>query len=104
MQTVQLLDINIEHPDLAILCAKTNTSPSDLRSAMSPNKEFNYLKVNSLRYWEPSDIEALKQQIAAANQETHEYEFKLHDITDFEVEYDNDRTWPASFSFESHKK
>ena len=92
------------HPDLAILCAKTGTKPEDMRGACSPGKEYNYLKFWHLRDWSESDKQNLIRNISAANAETKEYQFRLVGVCDFEVEYDNDRTWPASFSFESHKK
>ena len=98
------LTIPENHPDLAILCAKTGTLIDDLRGACSPGKEYNYLKVHTIQYWSEGQKQVLARKIDEANAETKEYQFKLNHTCDFEVEFDNDRTWPASFSFESHKK
>lgn len=98
------LTVPNNHPDLQVLCKHTNTDPSDLRGAGRPGVESNYLKVHSLNYWSEQSKEQLKSQIAAANAETKEYVFVLHDTTDYEVEFDDDRTWPASFQFDSIKK
>lgn len=98
------LTIPENHPDLFILCAKTGTQADDMRGACGRETEYNYLKVYSLHDWTEQKINSLKTAIDAANLETIEYRFELAGTSDFEVEFDNDRTWPASFGFKSHKK
>ena len=98
------------HPDLAILCANTGTNTSDLRgtscidSSAGTSYEGNYIKVLYLSYWSAVDIATLKQDIAKTNETTTEYQFEFDGVQDYEVEYDNDRYWPASFGIKSHKK
>jgi hypothetical protein len=93
------------HPDLAILCAHTDTKMEDLRGSCSPRfGEGNYLKVGYKWHWPAEEIEQLKSVIEAVNQLTTEYTFKYQDVSEAEVEFDNDRIWEASFTFTSHKK
>lgn len=98
------LTIPENHPDLTILCAKTGTRADDMRGACSREAEYNYLKVYTIRVWTKQEINSLKAAIERANIETKEYRFELAGTSDFEVEFDNDRTWPASFGFKSYKK
>ena len=102
------LTIDRTHPDLAILCRFTGTKPDDLRGTSSsiPGGSIsgNYLKDHSVRTWTNMDIEKLKQQIRDANRLTEEYEFEYVGVSDYEVEWDNDRIWPADFRFVSRKK
>jgi len=95
------------HPDLAILIKNTEANET-LRSSSSATEdtvtEGHYLRVNYLRYWGASSIEGLKNSFAKTNEATQEYTFELTDVNDFEVEYDNDRYWEASFTFLAHKK
>jgi len=101
---MKILTIPDTHPDLSILCAKTGTLADDMRGACGRETEYNYLKVYGKRDWTEQEINALKGAIERANLETKEYRFELAGTSDFEVEFDNDRTWPASFSFKSYKK
>lgn len=102
--------IDSNHSDLEILCKHTGTSPGSKGSSSSSSSisgtsvEANYMRVYSLRYWEPSDIEKLKEAFEAVNQLTAEYNFEYSGYMDYEVEYDNDRSWPASFGFRAVKK
>jgi len=95
------------HSDLAILCRYTGTNPADLRGSFHGGPEpyeANYMKVYFLRNWTENAIENLSKQFAEANSKTTEYNFVIDDLSDYEVEYDNDRTWPASFGFKTIKK
>jgi hypothetical protein len=99
-----------DHPDLILLCKLTNTSPDDLRGSfhggLTPDESYesNYMKVHFLRYWTKEDVENLDNQFAQANEQTTEYEFILDDLTDYEVEWDDDRSWPAAFGIKAIKK
>jgi hypothetical protein len=107
MNNERNFQIDSKHPDLAFLCKFTNTDPEDLRGSShgGPNGyTSNYMKVQYLRYWSKGDIEELEKQFAQANENTTEYTFVLENISDYEVEYDNDRSWPASFGIKSIKK
>ena len=97
------------HPDLQILCDATHTRTSDLRglsscSAEGNSYEANYIKVLYLSYWSADDIATLQEDIAKTNETTAEYRFEFDGVEDYEVEYDNDRSWPAAFRIKSHKK
>jgi hypothetical protein len=99
--------ISSNHPDLELLCQITKTSPDDLRGSShggSEPYESNYMKVYSLRYWGSASIAELEKQIEEVNKKTSKYNFVLDGVSDYEVEWDNDRTWPASFGFKSIKK
>ena len=98
------LTIPDTHPDLTILCAKTGTQVDNMRGACGRESEYNYLKVYGKRDWTKQEIDALKGAIERANLEAKEYRFELAGTCDLEIESDNDRTWPASFSFKSYKK
>ena len=95
------------HPDLEILCKHTETNQSNLglSSHGGPNHfECNYMRTYNFRYWSYDDVIQLSSSIDKANLETAEYRFELVDTENYEVEYDNDRSYPASFTFKSYKK
>ena len=105
----EILTIDRNHPDLQILCELTKTNP-DRMSTMSWSStdsagfECNYMRVDFLRYWEPTDMEEIYEAARLANEKTAEYKFDIIGFENYEVEYDNDRSWPASFEFKSYKK
>ena len=66
--------------------------------------EGNYIRINSLKYWGDSDHKNLLKALDMANTMASEHIFEYGDICDYEAEWDNDRSWPASFTFYSHKK
>jgi hypothetical protein len=97
------------HPDLAILCEFTETEKQNIGNSMKSGNlnnrdsyECNYMRTYNLRYWEQESTMQLADIIEKANLQTTEYRFELVDVTNFEA--DDDRTWPASFTFKSHKK
>lgn len=96
------LRIPENHPDLDILCRTTHTSKSDLRGAMSPDVEFNYLKVPGVRHWDSRSSAEMVKAFELANQKTSEFRFELVSFDDYEPE--EDRIWPAAFKFKSHPK
>ena len=87
-----------------IITSKNPTVRSSSYSTDTKVLEGNYIRINNLRYWEDSDYKSLLEAIELANTMTSEYNFEYGDITDYEVDIDNDRSWPASFTFYSHKK
>ena len=66
--------------------------------------EGNYIRINSLRYWSDNQHKLLLEAFDMANTMTSEYKFEYGDIEDYEMEFDGDRSYPASFTFYSHKK
>ena len=93
-----------DHPDLLLLIKNTDAD-SALRSTIKSGViEGYYLRVSFLRYWGPNSIEGLKNSFAKTNEAAQEYAFELTNVDDYEMEYDGDRYWNASFSFVVHKK
>ena len=66
--------------------------------------EGNYIRIINVDGWSGTEHKKLLEAIELANTTTSEYKFEYGDISDYEVEWDNDRSWPASFTFYSHKK
>ena len=66
--------------------------------------EGNYIRIINVDGWSDTEHKKLLEAIELANTTTSEYKFEYGDISDYEVEWDNDRSWPASFTFYSHKK
>ncbi len=100
--------ITNDHKDLKILCEATNTNPKNIGSSFRGGKdesyECNYMRVYDFRYWNGEDAERLYESVKLANEKTDEYNFEIVSLDDYEVEFDNDRSWPASFQFKSIKK
>ena len=110
MNNIINLQISTEHPDLAILQEKTLTTGNRLGSGCScagpgaESFEHNYIRKPQIKYWSTEDIATLESQIAEVNKLTSEYSFELLRTSDYEIEFDHDRSWPATFSFKSIKK
>lgn len=66
--------------------------------------EGNYIRIGNINCWSDAERENLLEAIELANKSTKEYTFEYGDTSDYEMEYDGDRDWPASFTFYSHKK
>ena len=108
MLTMNNYKITNDHKDLKILCKATNTNPENIGSSFRGDKdesyECNYMRVYEFRYWNKEDTERLYESVKLANEKTDEYNFEIVALDDYEVEFDNDRSWPASFQFKSIKK
>ena len=123
----QNLTIEQNHKDIKILAEKlkensllydkqwkmqsgeyTETDLPQLRGSMSSangiTKEGNYIRIAGRFYWDQKEISALEKAIHDTNINTDEYDFVLGDTSDWELEWGGDRSWPASFTFYSHKK
>jgi hypothetical protein len=100
--------ISEDHKDLEILCKATNTKPKDIgpscRGGKDESYECNYMRVYDFRYWGETDIERVSEALKVVNEKTDVYKFEIVAFDDYEVEFDNDRSWPASFQFKSIKK
>jgi hypothetical protein len=101
-------NISRNHKDLEILCKATNTNPEDIgpsfRGGLNESYECNYMRVYGFRYWNKEDTERLYESVKLANEKTTDYNFVIVGLDDYEVEFDNDRSWPASFQFKSIQK
>lgn len=99
--------IDRNHPDLEILatCTEVENYPrSSHGSTLDTTYEGHYFRVRYLRYWGQESIKQLEEQFAEANSKTSEYRFELINTEDWEMEFDEDRYWEASFTFLAHKK
>ena len=87
--------------DLGFKIESTWTDPllPAIRSASCDGVEMNYLRVHNLHHWSDKQIELLKVAIAATNDGATTFTFKLEHTDDFEMDIDDDRSWPASFVF-----
>lgn len=109
MDNIKFIDgrINQEHADLEIL-AKNCECENFLRnsSGLHNNHKYegHYFRVKYLRNWENPLIDALQNSFNKTNEQTNEHKFELIDVTDWEMEWDKDRYWEASFTFLAHKK
>ena len=87
-----------------IVYSKKPTLRSSSYSTDTKVLEGNYIRINNLKSWGDSDHKNLLEALKMANTMTSEYKFEYGDIEDYEMEWDGDRSYPASFTFYSHKK
>tara|TARA_B100001093_G_scaffold471549_2_gene493916 strand:- start:5422 stop:5823 length:402 start_codon:yes stop_codon:yes gene_type:complete len=84
------------------------TENPEIRSSAHSTKtqvlEGNYIRISNVNHWSETNHKNLLEALKLANTMTSDYNFEYGDITDYEVEWDGDRDWPASFTFYSHKK
>jgi hypothetical protein len=66
------------------------------------SKDGNYIKTPFKTHWTKYEIRDLKDAFILASEKATEYEFELYTTSD--QEWDDDRTWDASFGFFSYKK
>jgi hypothetical protein len=66
--------------------------------------DMNYIRTDRVRQWQQTDIDSLLDLIQEINQTTDEYDFHIKSFDDYEVEWDGDRSYPASFTLLTAKK
>jgi len=78
----------------------------DIRSCSSARDGEGHYINQGYKYWDHQPMEKYKlyRKIEELNRETIEYEFRIWFLKDYEIEYDYDRAWQASFSFGAYKK
>lgn len=84
------------HPDIKLLM--NATSSRELRNS----SDGYYVETPKTKHWNSSEINKLKKTIEEVNSKTSELIFKLEQTMDYD--WDDDRTWEASFSFSIVKK
>ena len=106
--SIKLFTIDRAHPDLQILCQLTNTNPNDIAGSASYNSknsdesfEAHYMRIYRFRYWSTEAIQEFERLVKEANEKTEQYRFEIYGYDDYEVEFDNDRSWPAAFHFKA---
>jgi len=65
------------------------------------SREGNYIKTPFTYGWTNDDVVKLEKALLDASNKSERYVFELHDVSD--QEWDDDRTWDASFTFFSTK-
>ena len=77
-----------------------------LASSVSEGKsiESNYMRVYGFRYWDEIEIYNLSEKVKEFNSKSEESEMEINAYDDYEVEWDNDRSYPASFRFSIKSK
>ena len=75
---------------------------ASIGSKEGPSKEGNYIRLPFTYGWMPSDIAKLKTALYDASNRSEKTYFELHNVSD--QEWDDDRTWDASFTFFSLSK
>jgi hypothetical protein len=68
------------------------------------SKEGHYINFGYVLRWNENEIRDIKEAIEATNQRTETYTFKFDSTSDYELEYDGDRSWDASFTFFAHQE
>jgi hypothetical protein len=71
----------------------------EVRGSTSPSIERHYIRVYELRYWESSSITEYETKVNELNKLLKDHYMKINEYNDYEVEYDGDRSYPASFTF-----
>ena len=70
-----------------------------IRGAYMSGVEGNYVPVNWVRYWEDADKLKVQELVDQFNSQSTGHNMVLNGFEDYEVEYDHDRAWNASFMF-----
>jgi hypothetical protein len=92
---------NLSQKDLDLF--KSLFDYSEVRGAMSANKnsvtESHYIRVYGFRYWDEKEMNTLIKSVDDFNSKSESCEMRIDEYSDYEVEYDNDRSYPASYRF-----
>lgn len=59
----------------------------------------NYIRVYSFRYWDEQEIYKLNEKTTEFNSNSIYSDIQITSYEDYEMEYDRDRSYPASFTF-----
>lgn len=80
----------------------------DLGDSYYNKCEYHHVKVYDFKYWNTSSGRQFKEHLDKCldkfNQQSKNYIAKIVDYTDYEVESDYDRFWPASYGIRFEKK
>ena len=87
--------VETEFPDLY------GASVSNTERYGEGSREGNYIKFPFTYGWNDNDIVKLEKALLNASNKSERYVFELHDTSD--QEFDDDRSWDASFTFFSAK-
>lgn len=97
---------NLSERDMTLF--KSIFDYSEVRGSMSTwngqTIESNYIRLYGFRYWDEIEVNKINEKVKHFNSVSESCEMKVTDYQDYEVEYDNDRSYPASFTFSMIKK
>ena len=96
--------IDYTHSDFKLLM-KIFEKP-DLRSSSSSSKDEviirHYIRESGFRYWDTEQGQAvflkIHKRISDFNRHSKKYSMYIESTTDYEVDIDNDRSWPPSWT------
>jgi hypothetical protein len=92
---------NLSPKDLELF--KSIFNYDEVRGSSSGSKEqlveSHYLRVYNFRYWDEIEVNRIDEMVKEFNAKSESCIMKITDYHDYEVEWDNDRSWPASFTF-----
>ena len=92
--------INGKFKDFPIPQLRGSTSGGKDEDGNTVTTEGHYINFPYILGWNDNERRDLKEAIDATNQRTETYTFEFHDTSD--IEYDDDRSWDASFTFYAH--
>lgn len=102
--------IDKDHKDFQLLkdiFAISNVYDSSTISCGKTTKR-HYIREYGFRYWDTAEgyekTKSIQSNIVKFNELSSDYEMYFVDTTDYEMEYDKDRDWPASWSCGFKKK
>lgn len=98
--------IEKDHSDLQLLSSQLGCQPTNLRKHFKRTGDGfiaeNYFPILAVDRWIREDKERIQGAIERANEAAKEVLFEITGWQHKEVE--EDRIWPASFSFRAHKR
>ena len=97
---------NLSDSDRTLFKSIFNYDEVRLASSFSEGKsiESNYMRVYGFRYWDEIEVNNLNEKVKEFNSKSEVSEMEINDYDDYEVEWDNDRSYPASFRFSIKSK
>ncbi len=92
---------NLSEKDLSLF--KSIFDYNEVRGSMTSwngqSIESNYIRLYDFRYWDEIEVNKINELVKEFNSKSESCLMEVTDYQDYEVEYDNDRSYPASFTF-----
>lgn len=103
METKQKLNHTVSNLKSDLKLFQSLFDYNEIRSASTGSSneviESNYIRVYGFRYWDEIEVYNLSEKVRQFNEKSVNCTMKITDYHDYEVEWDNDRSWPAAFVF-----
>jgi hypothetical protein len=71
----------------------------EVRSSMTSSIERHYIRVYEFRYWDEESINEYDTKVQKLNSLLENHYMEINEYDDYEMAYDGDRSYPASFTF-----